>query len=82
MKLIGDFTLCHFVVFKQSITTADDLVFFWCQDILHRRKKKSYILTGRIFFYDIHRRTLDNIQQTDLISLFVCSDRFIKRNFT
>ena len=26
MKLIGDFTLCHFVAFKQSITTADDLV--------------------------------------------------------
>lgn len=81
MKVTGNFPLRLLWISKKPKTSAHDLIFFFHQNRFHGIKNQLDIFTSGIVLHNIYGRPFYHIQKTDLISFFVRSNGFIKRNF-
>ena len=80
VKLCGDFFLCLLFKPKKTIAKTDDLIFLLGKGIFQGTEQKTDVFPHRILFYDIYRRTFNNIQKADLVTFFVRSDWFVQGN--
>ena len=80
VKPCGDFFLCLLFKPKKTIAKTDDLIFLLGKSIFQGTEQKTDVFPHRILFYDIYRRTFNNIQKADLVTFFVRSDWFIQGN--
>ena len=82
IQLSGYFPLGLLRNSKETVAQTDHLIFFWGKKLFHIGHQAADIFPCRIFCHNIHRRAFDNIKKTDLVSLFICSDRLVERNFS
>ena len=80
VKPCGDFFLCLLFKPKKTIAKTDDLIFLLGKSIFQGTEQKTDVFPHRILFYDIYRRTFNNIQKADLVTFFVRSDWFVQGN--
>ena len=80
MKLCCNFFLCLLFKPEKTIAKTDDLIFLLGKGIFQGTEQKTDVFPHRILFYDIYRRTFNNIQKADLVSFFVRSDWFVQGN--
>ena len=80
MKLCCNFFLCLLFKPKKTIAKTDDLIFLLGKGIFQGTEQKTDVFPHRILFYDIYRRTFNNIQKADLVTFFVRSDWFVQGN--
>lgn len=80
VKPCGNFFLCLLFKPKKTIAKTDDLIFLLGKGIFQGAEQKTDVFPHRILFYDIYRRTFNNIQKADLVTFFVRSDWFIQGN--
>ena len=80
VKLCCNLFLCLLFKPKKTIAKTDDLIFLLGKGIFQGTEQKTDVFPHRILFYDIYRRTFNNIQKADLVTFFVRSDWFIQGN--
>ena len=80
VKPCGNFFLCLLFKPKKTIAKTDDLIFLLGKGIFQGAEQKTDVFPHRILFYDIYRRTFNNIQKADLVTFFVRSDWFVQGN--
>ena len=80
VKPCGNLFLCLLFNPKKTIAKTDDLIFLLGKSIFQGTEQKTDVFPHRILFYDIYRRTFNNIQKADLVTFFVRSDWFVQGN--
>ena len=80
-KAGGYLPLGLFPFSADPVPAADDLIFPICEGILQMFHQKLYLFPHQAVFCYIYRWTFQDIQQADLVALFICSDGFIEGDF-